>query len=353
LAGRVISSPFERRSDMEWKTRITDLLGCKYPILEGAYSGLGNWRFAAAIADTGAFGLITASVCRTPEKLREAIRECRDATDGAFGVNLSFGLCPRMEEMLEVCIEEQVPVETAGYKPDSLAPRIKEAGLTWIHKCARVKDARHAEKRGADAIIVVGLEGVGFKNPEQLPTLITTIQAKRELEVPFIAAGGIGDARGFMGALGMGADAVMMGTAFMATDECPLGEKAKERIVRSTPYHPQLRNQVLAPPDPIAFKEAMDLRDHLPVDKWLRAVERVNLKDPAWQIDSYAAGEYAFEDEWAGEKPSRFVSLAVGVLERVVPSKDLVHGIVQGAEELLDGWEFLKTRSVTHDSTSN
>ncbi len=333
---------------MEWKTKVTHILGCKYPILQGAYHSLGNWRFAASVADTGAYGLITASVYRTPEKLREAIRNCRDATDGVFGVNLSIGICPRIEEMLKICIEEEIPVETAGYKPDSLAPRIKEAGLTWVHKCARVKEAVHAERLGADAIIVVGLEGVGFKHPEQLPTLITTIQAKRELEVPFISAGGIGDARGFMGALGMGADAIMMGTAFMATDECPLSEKAKERIVRSTPYHPQLRNQVLSPPDPIALKEAMDMRDHLPVDEWLRMVERVNLKDPAWRIDSFAAVD-ELDNEWAGEKPSRLVSLAVGVLERVVPSKDLVHGIVQGAEDLLDGWEFLKTRTVDHD----
>jgi len=338
---------------MEWKTRITDLLGSKYPILEGAYGGIGNWKFAAAVADTGAYGLITASVYRTPEKLREAIRNCRDATDGAFGVNLSFGICPRIEEMLEVCIEEKVPVETAAYKPESLAQRIKGAGLTWVHKCARVRDAVHAEKLGADAVIVVGLEGVGFKSPEQLPTLITTIQAVRALEVPFIAAGGIGDAHGFLGALGMGAEGIMMGTAFMATDECPLGEKAKEKIVRSSPYHPQLHSQILSPPDPVAFKEAMDMRDQLPVEEWLRMVERVNFKDPAWKTDIDPAGEYAFDDEWVGEKPSKIVSLAVGVLEKVVPVKDLVNGIVQGAEKLLDGWEFLKTRSVNHDSTSD
>ena len=144
---------------MEWKTRVTELLGCKYPIMEGAFAGFGNWRFAAAVADTGAYGLITGHVSRTPEKLREDIRRCRDATDGSFGVNLSIGRFQRIEEMLEVCIEEGVKVETAGYKPDSLAPRIKEAGLTWIHKAARVKDALHAENLGADAVIVVGLEG--------------------------------------------------------------------------------------------------------------------------------------------------------------------------------------------------
>jgi hypothetical protein len=176
--------------------------------------------------------------------------------------------------------------------------------------------------------------------------MTTTIQAVRALKVPFIAAGGIGDARGFLGALGMGAEAIMMGTAFMATDECPLGPRAKEKIVRSSPYHPLLRHQVLSPPDPAAFRQAMDMRDKLPVDEWLRMVERVNFKDPEWKTDADPAGEFTFEKEWIGEKPSKIVSLAAGVLDEVVSCRRLVDGIVQGAEELLDGWEFLKTRRV-------
>lgn len=321
---------------MEWKTRITELLGCKYPILEGAYGGIGTWKFAAAVADTGAFGLITASVYKTPEKLSEAIKKCRAATDGVFGVNLSFGICPRIDEMLEVCIAEGVVVETAAYKPDALSTRIKESGLPWIHKSARIKDAMHAERLGADAVIIVGLEGVGFKNPEQLPTLITTTLAKKSIKIPVIAAGGIGDASGFMGALGMGADAVMMGTAFMATDECPLGGKAKEKIVNSSPLDPRLRHQVLAPPDPEAYREVMAARKGMPFDKWLRMLERVNLKYNSWQTDVEAAGEYTFDEEWGKEGPSRLVSLAVGVLDKVVPVKDFVGEMIRGGEEMLD-----------------
>ena len=235
---------------MEWRTRVTELLGCKYPILEGAYAKFGTWEFAATVADTGAHGLITATTSGTPEKLREDIRRCRDATDGSFGVNLSIGPCPQVEEMLEVCIEEGVQVETAIYKPDSLAPRIKEGGVKWIHKAARVKDALHAEKLGADAIIVVGLEGTGFKSAEQMPVLTTTVWATRVIKVPFIAAGGIGDARGFLGALGMGADGIMMGTAFMATKECPISNAAKQRLVRARPDDPRIRHTVLDTPDP-------------------------------------------------------------------------------------------------------
>ncbi|RPJ62382.1 MAG: nitronate monooxygenase, partial [Dehalococcoidia bacterium] len=149
-----------------WKTRVTDLLGCKYPILQGAIVGMGDWRLAAAVSEAGAWGTITASTSKTPEKLREDIRRCREATDGAWGVNLTIGICPRLEEMLDVCIDEKVTVETSAYKPDALAPLIKKAGLKWIHKSARVKDAVHAQELGPDAIILVGLEGAGLKSPD-------------------------------------------------------------------------------------------------------------------------------------------------------------------------------------------
>lgn len=317
---------------MEWKTRVTELLGCKYPILQGAFAGFGNWQFAAAVAETGAHGLITASVSRTPEQLREDIKRCRDATDGAFGVNLSFGICPGIEEMLEVCIEEGVQVETAVFKPDSLAPRIKEGGVTWIHKAARVKDALHAESLGADAVIVVGLEGVGFKSPEQLPTLTTVTWGTKQLKVPFIAAGGIGDARGFLGALGMGADGIMMGTAFMATRECPTNEASKKDMVQSRPDNPRLRFRVLSHATPEDYAEVMKKRSELPLSEWLPMLERIQPKDSDWRgsADSPA--------------PSPVGSLAVGAIDNVLTVKEFIDGIIREAEELLDSWQFLKTR---------
>jgi len=300
-------------------------------------AGLGRWKFAAAVANAGAHATLTASVCRTPERLREHIGRFRDATKNKpLAVNLSFTSCPRIEEMLEVCIEENVQVETATYKPDSLAPRIKESGVTWIHKSARVKDALHAEKLGADAVIIVGLEGIGFKSPDQLPTMATTIWAKRVLKVPYIAAGGIGDARGFLAALAMGADGIMMGTAFMATEECPLSNTAKQTIVRARPDNPQLRHQVLASADPKAYAEVVKLRDTMPLQKWLQALERVHLKEEDWlKPDDYT-------DEQREEELSKLASFAVGVIDRVTSAKEFVDNMVQGAEELLDSYQFVK-----------
>ncbi len=320
---------------MKWTTRVTRLLGCRYPVLQGAFAGFGTWKFAAAVANTGAFGLITSSVSKTPEQLREDIRSCRAATGGAFGVNFTLTGSLPFKEMLEVCIEEKVPIETAAYKPDALAPRIRESGLAWIHKSARVKDALHAEALGADAAIIVGLEGTGFKSQEQMPTLTTAVWALKELKIPFIAAGGIGDARGLLGALGMGADGVMMGTAFMATRECPLADTVKEAIVETGYDNLEHRNHVLSIANPRDMEEVMKLRNTVPMDEWLLMLERVNLKDPDWRNPSAQMRETKLDSRL------RMVSLAAGTIDSILPVKEFVDKIIRDAEEIAGKWEFL------------
>ena len=317
---------------MEWKTRVTELFDCKYPILEGAYAGFGNWQFAAACAEAGAHGCITASTSRTPEQLREDIRSCRKATSGSFGVNLSFGICPRIEDMLEVCIEEKVPVETAIYKPDALAPRIKEGGIPWIHKSARVKDAQHAEELGADAVIVVGLEGVGFKSPEQLPTFITTSWGSRQVKVPFVAAGGIGDARGFLGALAMGADGIMMGTAFMATKECPTNEASKQGMVETSPDNPRLRWRVLSHASPKDYADVLRKRGDLPLSEWLPMLERIQPKPSDWEGPADIP------------EPTRIGSLAVGAIDSIPTVKEFIDRMIAEAEEMVESRPFFRGR---------
>ena len=175
---------------MNWQTRVTELLGCEYPIIQGAFGGFGNSALAAPVSEAGGFGIITASALRTPERLREDIERARIMTDQPFGVNLSVGLCPRIDEMREVAIEERVPVIfTAAYRADDHGKRIKEAGLTWVHKVVTIKHAVVAERQGADAIVIVGLEGTAFKNISQLPTLTSVTTAVRQIDVPIIAAG--------------------------------------------------------------------------------------------------------------------------------------------------------------------
>ena len=289
---------------MQWKTKITELLGCRYPILQGATERIGTWQFAASVAAAGAHGTITGSVSKTPEKLLADIRSCRKATNESFGVNLSIGICPRIDEMLDVCIAENVPVETSVYKPDVLAPRIKKAGLKWIHKAARIKDAVHAQELGVDAIILVGTEGAGIKNPEQLPTLTTILWGMRKLSVPLIAAGGIGDARGFLGALAMGAQGVMMGSALMTTKECPISNEAKEKMIRLNPDDPEFRKRVLTP-------RPINKSDNPTLDQG--------------------------EIDW-----SQAVSFAVAGIDRIPSVQELIQSIISGAEDIANSRQFLK-----------
>ncbi len=315
---------------MQWNTRITELFGCKYPILEGAYAGFGNWRFAATCADAGVHGCITASISKAPEQLREDIRKCKAATSGSFGVNLSFGICPRVDEMLEVCIEEKVAVETAVYKPDALAARIKEGGIPWIHKAARVKDALHAEHVGADAVIVVGLEGVGFKSPEQLPTFVQASWGAKQFSVPFVAAGGIGDAHGLLGALALGADGIMMGTAFMATQECPTNEASKQDMVDASPDNPRLRFRVLSHAKPEDYAEMLRKRKEMPLEEWLPLVERIQPKGSDYEGPSDAP------------ETSKVGSMAVAAIDSIPTVKEFIDRMIGEAEEAVENWQWAR-----------
>jgi len=319
---------------MEWKTRVTEILGSKYPIIQGAYGGFGTSAIAAPVSDAGGLGIITAGALRTPEQLREDIRKARSMTDNPFGVNLSIGLCPQIDEMREVAIEEGIPVIfTAAYRADDHGKRIHEAGLKWIHKVATIKHALAAERQGADAVVIVGLEGAGFKNISQLPTLITITKAVRLLKIPVIAAGGIGDAHGFLGALGMGAEGVYMGTAFMATEECPISDRYKQTLVEGEPWDPVFRDRALAPPRMEEYEKVMKEKDSMSTSEWLHKLELVLLKEsPDTAID----WETAFQ-EWDPEVAIRISggSLAVGVIDRVKSCRELIEGIVEDAERLL------------------
>jgi len=157
--------------------------------------------------------------------------------------------------------------------------------------------------------------------------------AKRELKVPFVAAGGICDSRGFLGCLATGADGIMMGTAFIATKECPVSTHVKQAIASFDSYSPELRHLVLDPPDPEAYKAIMSLRDKMPFREWLMALERVNLKDPNWQVGSHRKSVQEL----------RVISLSAALIDRVVTVQELIDGIVRGAEEMLHVYQFFRS----------
>lgn len=312
---------------MEWKTKITEMLGIEYPIISGAYGGFGTSEIAAPVSEAGGLGIITAHVLKTPEGLRKDIQKARSMTDKPIGVNFSIGMFPNVDEMIEVVIEEGIPVvETSVFKAVDQGNRLKEAGVKWIHKVATVKHAIIAEKQGVDAVIIVGMEGTGFKSVDQLPTLTGITWAAKQIKIPIIAAGGISDARTFLAALAMGAEAVYLGTAFMATQECPISEKHKQYLLDTRPDDPKLIKKVLAQPDPKDMEKVMKQKGKIPHGEWMAKLERVLLKeDPEEKQD--------FEAEAVLKLAPG--SLAVSGIDSIPTVKKLIDSIIQEAEGIL------------------
>lgn len=302
---------------MEWKTKVTEMCGCKYPIIQGAYGGFGTAAIAVPVSEAGGLGIITAGALRTPERLREEIRRAKSLTDKPFAVNLTVGICPQIDEMREVVIDEGVKVVfTAAYNAERHGKRLKEAGVTWIHKVATLKHAMAAERHGVDGVVIVGIEGAGHKSPIQISTLANMTMASRMLKIPVIAAGGIGDARGFLGALAMGAEGVYMGTAFMATKECPISDRYKQTLVEGDPYDPKFRDRAFAPPDPERL------------ERLRRGTGEETAPPREWSL-TYQDPKDAEELRISGG------SLAVGVIDRVKSCKELIDDIINEAEQML------------------
>jgi nitronate monooxygenase len=207
-----------------------------------AFGGWGKAEFASQFSESGGLGIIAALNFPDINEFKEEIQKMKTLTNKPFGVNLSLPhhrlnnsheknqAKKRYFKYVNTALEENVGIfTTSGYKAKFIGKRIQESGAIWFHKCVVLKHAISAQESGADAVTLVGLEGTGFKNPLTQTTLINITMAKKLLDIPIIAAGGIGDARGFLGALIMGADAVCLGTALMSTRECPVSEDIKKK----------------------------------------------------------------------------------------------------------------------------
>lgn len=222
-----------------FKTKITEMLGIEHPILCGGMQWISRAEFVASVCNAGGIGFITAESFETPEGLRIEIKKMRDLTDKPFGVNISmvpeFGVPERSLQFCEVVAEEGVKVvETAGRSPKPLMPTLKDAGITVIHKMTSIRHATSAQKLGVDAITLIGYGSGGHIGMDNVASFVMIPMAVSRLDIPVIVGGGVADGKGFLGALAMGAEAVLMGTAFFATQECPAHDAIKERLVQTS-----------------------------------------------------------------------------------------------------------------------
>ena len=220
------------------KTKITELLGINYPIVQGGMHYVGFAELAAAVSNAGGFGTITGLTQKTADDLRQEIRKCHALTDKPFAVNLTFLpslATPDYPAYVSAIVEEGVKVvETAGRNPQQVMPALKEAGVKVIHKCTSVRHSLKAQSIGCDAVSVDGFECGGHPGEDDVPNFILLPRAADELEIPIIASGGMADGRSLVAALALGADGINMGTRFMATKEAPIHTNVKEALLEAT-----------------------------------------------------------------------------------------------------------------------
>ncbi len=222
---------------MAIKTRITEMFGIEHPIVMGGMQGVGRAELVAAVGNAGAIGFLTALTQPSPEALYDEIQKTRELSDKPFGVNIT--VLPTLnpvpyEEYVAAAVEGKVKfVETAGRSPEPFMPAFKEAGIKVIHKCTSVRHSVKAEKVGCDAVSIDGFECAGHPGEDDIPGLILVPATADKVSIPLIASGGYGDSRGLVAALSLGAEAINMGTRFLATQEAGVHENMKTKLVES------------------------------------------------------------------------------------------------------------------------
>ena len=217
------------------KTRLTELLGIETPIICGGMMRVGTADLAAAASNAGALGVMTALTQPTPEGLAAEIARCQSLTDKPFGVNLTVGVVAteiNYDDYVDVIIKSGVKiVETAGRSPEPFMERFKAAGIKVIHKCVTVRHALKAEHIGVDVVSIDGFECAGHPGDQDVGGLVLFPAATQALKIPVVASGGIADGRGLVAALALGCEGINMGTRFLVTQEAPVHENIKQKVV--------------------------------------------------------------------------------------------------------------------------
>lgn len=309
-------------------TRFTEMFGIEHPIVCGGMTAVGTADLIAAVADAGALGFLTALTQPRPEALAKEIARCRDMTDKPFGVNLT--ILPTIEpvpydEYREAIIESGITiVETAGSNPAPHLPSFRSAGVKVVHKAVSVRHAVKAEKLGVDAVSIDGFECAGHPGEDDVPGLVLIPAASRELTIPIIASGGFATGSGLVAALALGADAINMGTRFVATTEAPVHENVKRQIVANTERDTIMvfrefrntarvaRNRISEEIASLSRRDGASFDDVAHLASGVRGRERV-----------LAGGEVEGGMWWAGQ--------AQGLIHEIAPCREVIDTIMDEA----------------------
>src|SRR5436305_14519766 len=314
------------------RTAITEMFGIRHPIIQGGMHFVGFAELTAAVSNAGGLGIITGLTQKTPQLLAKEIARCREMTDKPIGVNLTFlpaFSSPPYPEYIAAIREGGVKVvETAGRSPEQYMSALKAAGIKVIHKCTSVRHSLKAEKIGCDAVSVDGFECGGHPGEDDIPNMILLPRAAEELKIPFVASGGMADARSLVAALSMGAAGMNMGTRFIATREAPVHENVKQALVAASELDTRLIMR--------AIRNTERVLKNVNVDRLLE-IERekgANLKIN--DIHDQVAGVYPKVmidgDMDAG---AWSCGMVVGLIHDIPTVKELIDRIMADAERLI------------------
>ena len=309
------------------RTRITDVLNIQYPIIQGGLAYLGNAELAAAVSNAGGLGQITAMTLFTPGRLRDEIRKVRSLTDKPFGVNFAIGSYNGAYlHLLEVAIEEKIDVVSiTGGNPQPIIERVKEEGIHSLVLVSTVRQAQKAEKLGASAVIAVGQEGGGHIGKDDIGTMVLVPRVVESVSIPVIASGGIGDGRGFLAALALGAEGIEMGTRFIATEECVDAiQSYKNALVEGTEMDTVVIKRTLGTPGRV-------LKSNYTANIIEKEKQGATYEDLKEKISGKSNLKYIYEGDqingfaWAGQ--------VIGLIHDVPKVEDLIHTMVEDVSQ--------------------
>jgi enoyl-[acyl-carrier protein] reductase II len=307
------------------RQEVTELLGIRYPVIQGGMAWVAEHRLAAAVSNAGGLGLIGAASA-PPEIVREEIRKAKELTDKPFGVNVML-LNPNAEEVAKVVVEEGIKVVTTGAgNPSKFMPMWKEAGVKVIPVVASVAMAKLMERGGADAVVAEGMEAGGHIGSATTMTLVP--QIVDVVKIPVIAAGGIADGRGYAAAMMLGASAVQMGTRFIVAKESIVHENYKERLIKAKDIDSEVTG--MSTGHPIRVLRNKMTREYLKLEKEGASFEELEMLTLGALRKAVVEGDVVQGSVMAGQ--------IAGLVSKEETCEEIIRDVVENGEQLLKSW---------------
>lgn len=311
------------------KTRVTELLDIKYPIIQGGMQNIAYPELCAAVSEAGGMGTLNTTIYPDLKDFRKAVKKVKSLTKKNFCVNMSLlpdaHVGENIKQYITICAEEGVKaIETAGIKPDALVSLIKDAGIVHIHKVPATNYALSAQRCGVDAVTCVGFECGGHPGADNIGTIVLAREASKKCSIPVIAGGGIVDGYGMAAALALGAEGIIMGTRFLATQEAPISQAHKDWILQATERSTTIAQQSIKNQIRVAKNEASQTCLHMEANG-------ANLKE-LLPVISGARGKAAYA---SGDVDSGMYPMGIGcsLIEKIVPVAVLIEEMVTQLHE--------------------